>query len=187
MKRCRDCGREKARSEFYRDASRRDGIRSSCKECERARNHDWYVANRERSIAAAQAWRQSNPERYEETQARHRARRRSEQRADHLKRTFGLTLDEYDAMLARQEGRCAICRQLPTAGKFLHVDHDHATGEVRGLLCVRCNNALGLFRDRIEVLDRAMEYLALGGSTTPLVDLRDAARVRARELVTAPG
>lgn len=187
MKRCGVCGRDKPRSDFYRDSGSRDGVRPSCKDCERARSHEWYVRNRERSIAAAQAWRRANPEQYEATQARHRTRRRSEQRAGHLKRTFGLTLDEYDAMLARQEGRCAICRRFPADGTFLHVDHDHATGDVRGLLCVRCNNALGLFRDRSDVLLSAIEYLAGGSTTTVANDLRDAARARARELVGTPG
>jgi hypothetical protein len=188
MKICRECGRERPHSDFYRDGSRQDGLRSSCKDCERARNHAWYAANRERSIAAAQAWRRANPELYEATQARHRLRRRSAQRADHLKRTFGLTLDEYDAMVARQEARCAICRRLPRDGRFLHVDHDHETGEVRGLLCVRCNNALGLLRDDAGILERAAAYLAsCGGSTTRLADLRDATRARAKLLVSAPG
>ncbi len=57
-----------------------------------------------------------------------------------------------------QGGGCAICGKRP--GKVsLHVDHDHETGEVRGLLCVGCNNALGQFRDDLELLARASDYL----------------------------
>jgi len=54
---------------------------------------------------------------------------------------------------------CALCESLPTAGISLHVDHDHGTGEIRGLLCVRCNNALGLFREDPDLLKRAARYV----------------------------
>lgn len=58
-------------------------------------------------------------------------------------------------MLAEQGGLCAICREAPAE----HVDHDHATGRVRGLLCFNCNGALGQFRDRRDLMVRAIAYL----------------------------
>lgn len=58
-------------------------------------------------------------------------------------------------MLAEQKGLCAICREAPAK----HVDHDHATGRVRGLLCFNCNGALGQFRDRTDLMLRAVAYL----------------------------
>lgn len=72
---------------------------------------------------------------------------------------FGLTWDDYEAILAQQDGRCAICRGKPR--KFaLSVDHDHKTGEIRGLLCSRCNHRLlGSANDDAERLRRAAEYL----------------------------
>lgn len=60
-------------------------------------------------------------------------------RAGHLLRYFNLTLEEYDAILAFQDGGCGICRRPPKPGKSLAVDHDHGTGVVRGLLCFFCN------------------------------------------------
>lgn len=63
-------------------------------------------------------------------------------------------------MAIRQGGRCAICRREPEQGRRLAVDHDHATGEVRGLLCKACNTALGMFRDDVASLARAIGYLA---------------------------
>jgi hypothetical protein len=79
----------------------------------------------------------------------------------HLLRRYGLTVEIYETMLAAQGGVCKICGGGPNGKAVgrLHVDHDHATGRVRGLLCYLCNKMLGLARDRAEVLDRAAAYL----------------------------
>jgi len=84
----------------------------------------------------------------------------TKRRDDKLRRQFGISADEFELMLARQGGGCAIC-QGPPLGRWnrFAVDHDHATGVVRGLLCVRCNRAIGLFRDDEAVLKRAVAYL----------------------------
>lgn len=79
-------------------------------------------------------------------------------RKNHLKRTFGLTDTEYNAMLVKQHGRCAICGNEPRK-RNLHVDHNHLTNEIRGLLCHSCNNGLGLFRDDPKLLLDAIGYL----------------------------
>lgn len=68
----------------------------------------------------------------------------------------------YDTILADQEGGCGICGQLPN-GNRLAIDHDHGTGEVRGLLCQQCNTGLGSFRDNLELLKRAIAYLGEKG------------------------
>lgn len=73
-----------------------------------------------------------------------------------LIRTYGITLAEKEAMVKQQGGRCAICRRK---AKTLGVDHDHDTGFVRGLLCFRCNQALGFFSDSIQFLERAVDYM----------------------------
>jgi hypothetical protein len=75
-----------------------------------------------------------------------------------LRKKYNLSLEDYEAMLLRQGGRCAICRDLPTDQK-LAVDHCHATGKVRGLLCSVCNLSLGGFRDNIRSLQEAIKYL----------------------------
>jgi len=78
-------------------------------------------------------------------------------------RDYGITRDEYEAMVARQGGRCAICHENPRPVRGcirLHVDHDHVTGKVRGLLCQLCNLALGKFRDDPRRLMSAIHYLA---------------------------
>ena len=78
-------------------------------------------------------------------------------RTYHLKRRYGITAEEVDEMLAAQGGVCAICRTAPAA----HVDHDHATGAVRALLCFGCNGGLGQFKDNPEFLRAAAYYVAL--------------------------
>ncbi len=70
---------------------------------------------------------------------------------------YGITLEEYEALNVAQDGRCAICRGWE--GKRLHVDHDHDTGRIRGLLCPRCNRALAQVGDDMGGLLRYMEYL----------------------------
>ncbi|MFJ3834484.1 endonuclease VII domain-containing protein [Streptomyces sp. NPDC090054] len=77
-------------------------------------------------------------------------------RAMHLNAKYGLSIEQVRTMSEAQGGLCAICQ----TEQDLHVDHDHETGQVRGLLCNNCNNGLGRFRDRPEFLDRAVRYLA---------------------------
>lgn len=77
----------------------------------------------------------------------------------YLRETYGITGEQYEAILAAQGGQCFICEKEPRAKRFA-VDHDHDTGEVRGLLCRRCNHRLlGSAHDRTRILYRAIEYL----------------------------
>lgn len=84
-----------------------------------------------------------------------KACRATKGRADHLKRTYGLTEAEHDAMIASQRGLCAICLAAPPA----HVDHCHKTGRVRGVLCFNCNSAIGKLGDNPDAVRRAAAYL----------------------------
>lgn len=81
------------------------------------------------------------------------------QLGDHLERSYGLTLKEYDRLLMNQQGNCAACDRPPKEGRRLHVDHDHHTGEVRGLLCSGCNAALG-FMEESPLLLHELAYYA---------------------------
>lgn len=77
-----------------------------------------------------------------------------------LKFNYGITLEQYNQIFEQQQGRCAICgiEQIKTMKRFA-VDHNHITNKVRGLLCNRCNLAIGLFEDSIVGLNKAVEYL----------------------------
>lgn len=76
-------------------------------------------------------------------------------------RDFGITSEEYNTLYSNQDGRCAIClkKEKDCQQKTLCVDHDHKTGEVRGLLCHGCNTGIGRMEDNIETLKNAIKYL----------------------------
>lgn len=86
-------------------------------------------------------------------------------RANWLQKKYGITIEEYDAICTAQDGRCAICGVTPEESstkrkvRYLDVDHCHITGAVRGLLCNRCNSAIGRFNDDSTLLTKAVEYL----------------------------
>jgi 5-methylcytosine-specific restriction endonuclease McrA len=82
----------------------------------------------------------------------------------HLKTMYGLTLEQYEAMLIAQHGVCAVCRQPETAlrrgtVKSLDVDHNHTTNQIRGLLCSACNNSLGMLREDPLRIRALAEYI----------------------------
>jgi len=84
-----------------------------------------------------------------------------------LKKRFGISLETYNEMKEKQEHVCAICGQPETAIdhrtkklRDLAVDHCHTTGEIRGLLCTRCNTAIGLLQDDVDLLAKAVSYLS---------------------------
>lgn len=79
----------------------------------------------------------------------------------------GITVEQFAAMAAEQKNACAICGVVPTSIADLRIDHNHATGEVRGLLCGTCNTGLGLMRDSPDVLDAALAYLEERGCYGP--------------------
>lgn len=77
-----------------------------------------------------------------------------------IRRKYGITLEQYNKLLISQDNGCAICgRAEEPDGRRLAIDHDHATGNVRGILCNNCNNGLGSFSDNIEQIIKAIDYL----------------------------
>ena len=74
-------------------------------------------------------------------------------------RKYGLSISGYDLILSSQNGVCAICGKPPKKNR-LHIDHDHRTGKVRGLLCFRCNYGMGWFQDDISVLAKVLNYMS---------------------------
>lgn len=105
-------------------------------------------------------WVSENREKRREIDARYRDshHRIRNQRASRLKSRYGLTVDQYNVMLTRQSGGCAICGAAPTRGN-LSVDHCYTTGRIRGLLCKPCNSLLGRIQDSPIKLYRAARYL----------------------------
>jgi hypothetical protein len=98
-----------------------------------------------------------------------------------LKKRYGIGADEFDELVRQQGGVCAICgRENPE-----HVDHDHDTGEVRGILCFNCNGGLGQFRDSIDALRAAAAYLE--ARDPEAIELSELARLRAHRLASVSG
>lgn len=88
--------------------------------------------------------------------------RRRYQRSAKLRHKYGIGIEEFEAMLEAQGGACAVCGSHPD-GRDLCVDHDHVTGQVRGLLCDLCNRMLGQAGDNPDLLDRGAAYLRQHG------------------------
>lgn len=107
----------------------------------------WRARNPEQSLALIKKWQQENPDIYAHSVRRCQYRQK-----------FGITVEQYDALLAAQKGACAICSQ-PPGKRRLAVDHCHTTKAVRGLLCVNCNTAIGKLNDDPVILQRAIDYL----------------------------
>ena len=126
-----------------KDLERNRRWRAAHPERERERNKARYAANREQSMAASRAY-------YQENKARLNAQSRAYAKANpniHVLYVHGITPATLDALYEAQGGLCAICeRPSPKRGPgCLHIDHDHATGERRGLICNACNRALWAF------------------------------------------
>jgi len=81
------------------------------------------------------------------------------ERKSNLKRKFGLTVEQYDELLRQQNGVCKICFKINPDESRLAVDHNHITGEIRGLLCINCNKGIGHFMDNIALLEEAKRYV----------------------------
>lgn len=112
---------------------------------------------------AGKAWRAKNADHVKEQARREYLRKKvsGERRDYQLRKLYGITLERYNEMLVAQGGGCAICGGGPSGKStdWLHVDHDHTTGAVRGLLCQHCNHGLGKFSDSPERLEAAAAYL----------------------------
>lgn len=72
---------------------------------------------------------------------------------------YGLSPEQYLDKYIGQNGKCKICGREPAEGEYLQVDHDHETREVRGLLCSRCNKAIGFFEEDLDIITQALKYL----------------------------
>lgn len=139
---CGGCKETKSVTEFYR--SGQNGLRSQCKSCGAEYRRRWRAKNPE-------AYRAINRAVYEKYN-KHRTRE------NNLRHFFGISQAEYDALLGKQGGVCAICHETCATGRNLAVDHDHVTGEIRGLLCARCNGGYGFFQENPARLMDAIAY-----------------------------
>lgn len=167
MKCCTACEQTLPVADFLPD-NRSGGYQARCRACTAKRDHGYYEKSRNRYLASARKqWNSMDEQQRETDRERQRQRRvtdperiRRYDRQKQLKK-YGITLGDFERLLAAQGGTCALCGG-PPLGRFgmnYHVDHDHMTGVVRGLLCSRCNGGLGALGDTVESLQRAISYL----------------------------
>lgn len=157
QKRCPKCNTYKDLDSFFKSKQLKDGYSCWCRECNRQRNKKEYYRDHEAQKAKDRKRRNMNKE-YENAYAReYYHKNKDRQRNYHLKKCYGIVQADYERMMNYQDHKCAICSE--ELGKKLFIDHNHETGEVRGLLCHHCNSLLGYARDKAEILDRAMDYL----------------------------
>jgi hypothetical protein len=156
---CFSCKTSKPLVDFARDRARdKDGTEGrtrNCKECRRVSFKDWASKNKDRIASHNKANKELRKAYYADPD------RKRKYRGDWLLRTYGISHEKYDEMLAAQGGVCAICSQPERSARNRHlaVDHCHKTGKVRGLLCTNCNRALGLFSESPAVLSFAINYI----------------------------
>ena len=146
-----------------------------CRECKNAYNRKWAKSNPDKTRESRKTWSVSNThktkeyykEYYRVNSAKKKASNKEWARANpnktrgyHLRRQYGITSDAVENIRIDQSNCCKICREtFSVKPKSMHIDHDHKTGKIRGLLCSSCNRGLGFFRDSADRLRTAAEYL----------------------------
>jgi hypothetical protein len=134
LQKCSYCKLEKPFSAFCLSRVRKIGLSIVCRPCTTEKSKAWRAENLDKVLEGA--------------------------RRSHRLRKYGLSQDAYDALFAAQGNKCAVCRDILQRGTFrAHIDHDHDTGAVRGLLCNTCNSGIGMFRERADLLLAAAAYL----------------------------
>ena len=119
----------------------------------------WRLKNKARCTEYGRRYRLNHPDRARLAQQKYHKTHPMKGREGYLIRAYGITLAEYQQRLEHQKGVCAMCNQPELIRQSFCVDHNHKTGKVRQLLCVRCNSVLGMIDDSIELLDAAKRYL----------------------------
>lgn len=213
MKWCVRCTTIKPVGDFYRANSRSDGLSSYCKQCSheavkaserrtRDRNGGQPLQRRDkrvgelwcpdcqeyrplaeffRNVSTATGYGNYCREHQTARVVENRNRLHGGSRNYHLKRRYGITVADFQERFEAAGGLCQGCRKAPA----VHVDHDHVTKQVRGLLCFNCNQALGNVRDDVAVLLSLVNYLEVFGCN-PRMDPFDLSRVRSMAEQLAP-
>lgn len=159
MIKCQSCKKLKIKVEFSKNSSRSNGLNGFCKECMKK----YREKNRKEYSKYNKEYKRVNKEILKEDRKKYQMSNKekiSDQvRAVKLKRRYGITTQHYDDLLIEQDYKCVICGTEYRCDKRLHVDHDHETGDVRGLLCGECNRGIGMFKDSQKLLKNAINYL----------------------------
>lgn len=172
MKTCSKCKVEQPDTDFAYDPKNKNRLSSQCRGCEREYARRFREGNLEKCKTAQQRYRERNPEKIKQARLRWglkhpnyhnewRARNPLKGQAMYLRQTFGISIEQYNDLLEKQGGVCAICEHVCTTGNRLAVDHIHGSNpiQIRGLLCMDCNTSLGKFKESSTVLRKAADYI----------------------------
>jgi len=159
LKICNKCNKRRRVTSFHRQSAGPTGTiyrRGICKDCAEAQKKAWRIAN---PVEHKKRWKRGN--------AKYRDRH-------HLKYRFGITVEQFAILSTACDGICQICKQPESRkNRRLSLDHDHATGRLRGFICCRCNLLIGRATDDPELLERAAFYLR-NGDLSHLLSSNDA-------------
>lgn len=164
---------------FNKDKTRKDGLNPRCRPCYKLEKDAYHQrhGHRLRKERKEKYWldpeisrkisrERRNPLKENKRLKKERAEDPLRFKGYHLKRSFGITLEDFQKMGTKQNWVCKICKKPETVfdkrintTRNLTVDHDHKTGKIRGLLCTNCNKGLGMFKDDKNLLKNAIEYL----------------------------
>ncbi len=170
-KACIKCRMVKPNTNEFFPFRKGDVLRNECNKCNAEYHKGWAEANRVRSREIKAKYAKANPEKHrgdiENDNRRSKEWREKNPKGSklnirkaHLQTTYGLTLEDYDCMLEKQNGGCAICGTTNTGKhKNFSIDHNHTTGKIRQLLCNRCNWLVGVAEGKKELLNSAGHYI----------------------------
>ena len=153
LKKCKDCKLEKPLSSYASHKGMKDGLKAYCRDCNHIRTSKWQKENKEKCAESSKAYRERNPEKFKKANQKTK-----------LRLLYGITVEQYNEKLLSQNSVCDICGNPETVSKRgklydLCVDHNHDTGQVRGLLCRNCNTAIGMLGDNSNTVLKAFNYL----------------------------
>lgn len=174
---CSKCGDEKSVDDFHKSSNYRDGYTGQCKKCRNAKIMEYHRNNPEKLLESYKKYH-STENGKEHARKHNKTRRENGKQPAYMEvyrkekaaaiaytawkyklKDYGINEEDYNAMLKEQCGVCALCHKEDPQGIRLAIDHNHATGKVRALLCGLCNKMIGLAQEKPTVLQRAASYL----------------------------
>lgn len=160
---CIKCGQEKPFEAFAKHPRTKDGRGGVCKLCINIRRKERGRSEKEKATARrymkSKRGKENRKRAVQNYQKKYPLKLKLTERNNRLRREYNITSLQYNEILMKQNGRCAICGGINKTGRQLAVDHNHKTSKIRGLLCNNCNSVLGWAKDSIFILANAIEYI----------------------------